>query len=295
MRRILVAVRQPSAPPSDALIKAAQLARGLRAELRLFHAIELPMLADAYSDDQRRLGDDEDSIRRQLQRDLEALAMPLRAQGLTVEVAAEWDFPASEAILRHAWHCKSDLLVIGQSPRARMHSTVAQLIRRSPGSVLLVKTPAPYQAPVVLAAVNARRTPRPLHDLDGRIYDMAQSMGKALKGSWIIVKTRRWPGWQRARAPGVAAVPRITGRPGPAILDVARLQKAQIIVMGASTRSLAMRLIPHGSPEQIIERAPMDVLVIKPESFGRHFSSQVRGAHILSVGTPTVGWRDPGF
>lgn len=306
IRRILVAVSQPSAAPSNALIKAAQLAQALKAELLLFHAIEIPLLADAYNDDQRRLGEDQDNIRHQLLHELEALALPLRAQGLTTGVAAEWDFPAGEAVLRHAAHSNSDLLVIGQSAHARTHSTVAQLIHCSPGSVLLVKTPTPYEAPVVLAAVSAHRTPGRPQGLDGQVYNVAQSMGKALRGSWSVVKVRRWPGWQRGREAGLRAVlplpgfapravRRATGRPCRAILDVARMEKAQIIVLGASGTSAAMGLMPHSTLQQIIERAPQDVLVIKPESSGRHFSSRVRGANILSVGTPPVGWHGPGL
>src|SRR5579863_7313782 len=49
IRRILVAVRDPAAGMTPAVVKAAQLARALRAELELFHGITTPLYVDAYS------------------------------------------------------------------------------------------------------------------------------------------------------------------------------------------------------------------------------------------------------
>ena len=46
IRRILVAVKNPSAKNSPAVIKGAQLARALNAELILFHAISVPLYVD---------------------------------------------------------------------------------------------------------------------------------------------------------------------------------------------------------------------------------------------------------
>ena len=46
IRRILIAVREPGAGDFPAAYKAAQLARGLNAELCLFHAIATPIYAE---------------------------------------------------------------------------------------------------------------------------------------------------------------------------------------------------------------------------------------------------------
>src|SRR5579871_70775 len=52
IRRILVAVRDPAAGMTPAVVKAAQLARALRAELELFHGITTPLYVDRGHRDQ---------------------------------------------------------------------------------------------------------------------------------------------------------------------------------------------------------------------------------------------------
>lgn len=41
---------------------------------------------------------------------------------------------------------------------------------------------------------------------------------------------------------------------------------------------------------QIIEHAAQDVLIVKPDSLGLHFSTRVRGAHILFTAMPPIGY-----
>ncbi len=53
----------------------------------------------------------ENSRRAHYLKRLEALAAPLRATGLKVSVAAEWDFPVHEAVVRRARQSGADLIV----------------------------------------------------------------------------------------------------------------------------------------------------------------------------------------
>ena len=46
IRRILVAVKDPTAKSQPAVMKAAQLARALGAELELFHSISTPFYVE---------------------------------------------------------------------------------------------------------------------------------------------------------------------------------------------------------------------------------------------------------
>jgi hypothetical protein len=73
-----------------------------------------------------------------------------------VKVAADWDFPAHEAIVRHARRHKIDLIVAECHAGRRttpwlLHLTDWELLRTSPVPVLLVKTGASWQDLKVLA------------------------------------------------------------------------------------------------------------------------------------------------
>src|SRR5579862_8353210 len=99
IRRILVAIKDPTTPTPPSAIKAAQLAHAWNAELVLFHAIDPPLYAEAYSDGNRALGEDEESIRGHFLHNLTAQVAGIPSHGIAVSVAAEWDYPAHEAIL----------------------------------------------------------------------------------------------------------------------------------------------------------------------------------------------------
>jgi hypothetical protein len=73
IRRILVAVKDPSSKSLPAVTKAAQLARALGAELELFHSISTPLHVDAYPSTEP-LSDIARAIRRKCLKDLEVVA-----------------------------------------------------------------------------------------------------------------------------------------------------------------------------------------------------------------------------
>src|SRR3954470_18331912 len=99
IRRILVAIKDPAARALPAVNKAAQIAKGLNAQLTLFHDIATPLYAEAW---QGRDGDIR-SWQREIQtarrEQLERIAGRVRKHGIDVDVAADWDFPPYEAII----------------------------------------------------------------------------------------------------------------------------------------------------------------------------------------------------
>jgi hypothetical protein len=105
IRRILVAVKDPSLKSLPAVTKAAQLARALGAELELFHRISTPLYVDAYSLSEPLL-DIERTIRRKCLEELEVVATSVRRKDLKVAVSAEWDYPIYEAVVRRAGRVK---------------------------------------------------------------------------------------------------------------------------------------------------------------------------------------------
>lgn len=316
IRRILVAIKDPTACTPPSILKAAQLARAWHAELVLFHAIDLPLYAEAYREGNRDIGEDEDAIRANFLHNLTAQGASVRSQGIEVSVAAEWDYPAHEAVLRHAQRIGADLIVTERHPHDTpwgLHTTDWELLRLSAKPVLLVKQSRPYERPVVLAAVDPLHRHAKPEDLDTEIGALAQSLSAALEGACHIVyaiagtaglkfeqiagTTTATPVVDSKRAKAQAALDRLlhslqfapetvqlkVARPAQAILESVGKLDAGILVMGAVSRSGLKRLIIGNTAEQVIDRASCDVLVVKPRTFGIHFARRVRGANLLTA------------
>ena len=163
IRRILVAIKDYEAKPTPALVKGAQLARALGAHLELFHGISNPLYVDGHRSFNVELSRVEHEVRSGILTRLETMAEKLRCDDIKLTVAAEWDFPAYEAIVRRAQQIQADLIVADQhAGRHRaaglLHLTDWELLRLSPVPVLLVKTSGAYRRPVVLAALDPGHT-----------------------------------------------------------------------------------------------------------------------------------------
>jgi nucleotide-binding universal stress UspA family protein len=171
IRRILVAVKEPAARATPAAVnKAVQLARALGARLELFHALTAPIYADTFIYGDRSFSDVTARCSSRPLTRLERLATRLKGHGrqrrLKISVAAEWDSPAYEAIIRRAQTSKADLIVAERHAgrhiaAALLHLNDWELLRLSPVPVLLVKSPRVYDRPVVLAAVDPSHQSRP--------------------------------------------------------------------------------------------------------------------------------------
>jgi universal stress protein E len=320
IHRILVAIKDPTTAASPSIMKAAQLAGAWDAELVLFHAIDMPLCPEAYNSENRDLGDDEESIRTHVLHNLNAQAAQVQDRGLAISVAAEWDYPAHEAVLRHAQHIGADLIVTerhthGTRTSWGLHSTDWELLRLSPKPVLLVKNARGYERPVVLAAVDPLHQHAKPADLDTEIGTLAAALSATLQGTCHIVyampgtaglkfeqiagATVATPVVDPERAEAQAALDQLlqslpfapkgvkvqVGSPTEAILETSRTLHASILVMGAVSRSGLKRLMVGNTAEQVIDQVACDLLVVKPKSFGLHFSPRVRGAQMLP---PTI-------
>lgn len=324
IRSILVAVKDPDAKVLPAVDKAAQLARAFGARLDLFHSITEPVLADTYlyaNGEFRKFR--HETLTRRRER-LEALARPLRESGLDVRVSADWDFPAHEAIVRHARRHKHGLIV-AECHRGRriapwlLHLTDWELLRISPVPVLLVRSGATWQDLNVLAAIDpAHRFAKPAK-LDSRILSTAASFAKALNGtlhvahSYIPVPAGTVPmlggasalvigqiaegSEKRATAAFAEAIaayrlPKsrqhlVQGLPVDTLPEVAREIQSGLVVMGAVSRSGLKRMLIGNTAEQLLSKLRCDVLVVKPAEFKASISPRRRGMHF--IGLPGVG------
>src|SRR5579872_6558850 len=110
-RKILVAVKNPRQKSEPAILKAAQLAGALGAEIELYHAIDMSIDVDQIA----LAGEDPQEFQRNLceqhTTQLESIAKRLRLDGLRVSVVVEWDYPVFEAVVRRASDTQAGLIV----------------------------------------------------------------------------------------------------------------------------------------------------------------------------------------
>jgi universal stress protein E len=327
IRRILVAVRALDAKAVPAVLKAAQIARACGARIELYHGLDTPVYADLDGLEARGPAAVERDLQQRALRRLDAIANRLRRQSIKVSVAAEWDFPAYEAIIRRALRIKADLIIAsghaGRHPLpALMRLTDWELIRLSPVAVLLVKTPRPYRRPTVLAALDPSHAHAKPLQLDRQILRYSRALSQALQGSLHAVHAfarvrasslpeegitpallnqveqqqqgRAQSGFDRLlRNSQIAPARRhlIARDPVDGIAEVAGRTRSAVVVMGAVSRSGIRRLLIGNTAERILDQLRCDVLVVKPLKFRNRVPPAVRGARWLaSMPSDSLGY-----
>jgi universal stress protein E len=318
IRRILVAVKDPSAKSLPAVEKAAQLAHVFGADLELFHGIAERLSADAYIYQEGGLAGAERSMRSRYRAGLESVADRLRESGLRVNVTAEWDFPVYEAIVRRARRAKTDLIVAECHAGKRvapwlLHVTDWELLRTSPIPVLLVKNAKPYRRPLILAALDPSHVFSKPVKLDEVILRAAGAFARALRGSLhamhayspvpiavapvggaeAIVAMEALPALEAKARKALdravrGKVPRarqhlVADVAVEAIPETARQTGAALVVMGAVSRSGLKRLFIGNTAERILNELTCDVLVVKPARFVTHVARKGRGVRITAT------------
>ncbi|MCU0759826.1 MAG: universal stress protein [Steroidobacteraceae bacterium] len=318
IRRILVAVKDPSARRQAAVEKAAQLATGLGVPLELFHALSEPLYVDAALMAGKPLKQLENEWRgRNLER-LEKLAEGLRADGLAVSTACEWDHPAFEAVIRRAQRSRSDLIVAERHATRHLAPWLLrfndwELLRRSPVPVLLVKSGAAWDRPAVLAAIDPAHAYAKPAKLDAAILGLGGAVAKALGGKLHAVHAfvptlldvrnldlddpnlsatiearaaaQARAAFDKALAGSDVPAPRrhlLARHPVDAIPEAAKQVGAGLVVMGAVSRSGLKRLIVGDTAEQILDSLARDVLVVKPAHFKARVPSRRRGVQMIA-------------
>jgi universal stress protein E len=321
IRRILVAVKNPAARTLPAVNKAAQIAKGLGAQLTLFHDIATPVYAEALQ------GRDIDlkSLQRELQtarrEQLEKLAARVRKHGIDVDVAADWDFPPYEAIIRKALRIDADLLVVenhhgsGKHPaRWLLAYTDWELLRLCPIPVLLVKNRRLYHRPRVLAAIDPAHARAKPGNLDKQILRAGATLVHALHGELHALhafspalpivpampdapladlasdRNERERAARRAverMVDGFDVQPShchlVEGRPTEAIPRAARRERGAILAMGIVSRSGLKRFFIGNTAESVMDAVQSDLLVVKPADFDPRVPRTGRGVQILSM------------
>jgi len=291
-RRILIAVRDPARVPRAQLRKAARIARLTGASVELFHAIGAARMPGP------------DPIQVKARRGLERLSRLPCFGGLRVKTEMVWDYPPHEAVIRRVLESGADFVVAASAThrlgqRLFLTNNDWELIRYCPVPILLVKSARDYTRPAVLAAVD------PFHEhakpaaLDSRLLGSGTAIARLLRGSLhvfhaylplvfnMIVPMDQGPMWlpREAEEAHAAAIRRAfirlaeaAGVPGErrhlVIGDVTdrlaatvRRIHADIVVMGAVSRSGLKRLFIGSTAERVLDSLRCDVLIVKPRGF----------------------------
>lgn len=313
-RRVLFAIRNPESKKQPGLAKAIQVARAMDASIELFHA-----LTGAVFIDLGQYGKDSaDASREQLEGEARIHLLRhcavARKHGLEASSTVEWDYPAHEAIVRRAQTLGADLIIAECHRGARtqpwmFHLTDWELLRTSPVPVLLLRGSRPYHRPLVLAAVDPAHAHAKPAKLDERIFAAATEMSKGLSGKLHVVHAnypsivgtsptvgRTWATLSfeelkeqerqafddfRARA----QIPRtrahlLEGNPAEEIPRFARQMGADLLVMGALSRSGLQRIFIGNTAERILGALACDVLVVKPAEFASRVGRAPRGMRV---------------
>lgn len=304
IRRILVAIKDPSVRAIPAVEKGIQLARQFGASLELFHAIATHVYTSFGLED-AELAEFRRARLERSQSQLEAIAARARKEGVKARAVAEWDYPPHEAIVRQAQRMKADLIVAECHAGKRvapllLRLTDWELLRLSPVPVLLVKSRKAYSRPTLLAAVDPTHANAKPARLDEEILAAATAFRQALRGSLHVAHaffpipddvtptellnedaTQRIE--ERARTKARARLDATLKRaelrlsrshrhllnqhPVNSIPQLARKVRSDIVVMGAISRTGIKRFLIGNTAERIIDDLACDVLVVKPKDF----------------------------
>ena len=320
IRRILVAIKNPAARALPAVHKAAQIAKGLNAQLTLFHDIATPLYAEAWHGRDVDVKSWQREVQTARREQLEKLAARIRKHGVDVDVAADWDYPPYEAIIRKAQRISADLVVIenhhgtGRHPaRWLLSYTDWELLRLCPMPVLLVKNRRLYHRPRVLAAIDPSHALAKPANLDRQILRAGAQLVHALRGELHALHAyfpalpvapampdgpvavddshadlERTARRQLQRAvDGFDVKPShchlVEGRANDAIPRTAKRERSAIIAMGVVSRSGLRRFFIGNTAEFVMDAVTADILVVKSADFESRVPRAGRGVQILSL------------
>jgi universal stress protein E len=304
-------VIDPTATSQPALDRIAHLPRPVTAQVMLLVCDYEPPLGSGHGVPAEVLAAARASVLARHRRRLEALAAPLIAQGLTVHTDARWDHPLHEAIIRKAIEWGADLVVKDTHHhsvlrRSLFSNTDWNLIRYCPMQLLLVKPRTIGHIPCVVAAVDPLHPREAEAALDDRIVASANELAHLFAGQTHLLHTFDVPPGVVTSADGlivpialppakIAAeleknctetvralgkkhgIPRervyvLQGHTRELLVSSTDELRADVVVMGAISRSALERLFVGSTAEAVLDKLHCDVLIVKSASHSRHLS-----------------------
>lgn len=302
--RNILAIVDPTAQVHPAVDKAALLAEKLGARLELY-ACDTKASRDVRIAEHARSHSKEPFVVN-LKSSLEQLAKPLRERGLDVATEVECADPLHAALIDRARRTTADLIVKDThhhslAKRTFLTNTDWHLIRGCPIPLLLTKPNGWAGVPRVFAAVDPGHTNDKPALLDNRIMDYASLFAKRLGGELHLLHVYLPASIIAAAASGGPPAPipisaqelareeeqkrellrdliteyRVAdenvhlkvGGPAAVLPRMAGALRADIVAMGAISRSGLKRVFIGSTAEDVLEHLPCDALIVKPPDF----------------------------
>lgn len=318
IRKILIAVKNPDARRQPGVEKAIDIARRLGASVELFHAISSPVYLELEPLTGQSVAEIEREALALRRERLEKIAARGRKTGVKIKSTVEWDFPPHEAIVRRARQASADLIIAECHEGRRLkpwllHLTDWELLRISHLPVLLLKNTRRWRQPTILAAVDPSHAHAKPAKLDAAIVARTRDLTRYLRGSLELMHANFPTGFtistgdpatdasmieaiyeqqkERSRKEfqafaEKARIPRASRHlvdtdPLFAIPHVARKLGADLVVMGAVSRSGLKRVFIGNTAERVLGALPCDVLVVKPARSAPRVARKARGARLV--------------
>jgi universal stress protein E len=304
LKSITVAVSDPFRTQQLAATKAAAIAMKCGARLTLLNTFILPQpMPDVPLGDSKSMLEATVRVRK---RSLRKIAAELgRKTGLTIRCEVHWDYPPHEAIVRHVLEKKPDLLVADSQRHNRLLRLVLantdwELIRNCPCPLWFVRSPKLSVKPKLLVAVDPAHSRAKPARLDDYLLQTANAVAHGIDGTVEIAHAYLQPR-KIVLGPSVGpitvplspedqlahfarikkSVDKIAdkysvasgsrhikaGIPHETLVKLSATLKANVLVMGAVSRSAIDRLFIGSTAERVIDHVDCDVLVVKPAGF----------------------------
>jgi universal stress protein E len=303
IKKILIAVADPSVRTNKAVKRGLEIAEKTGASVELFCSVSL---TGSYGDISR--AESREFARALLtarQLEMESLCARLRRVMPQIGGSVQLDYPPHEAIVRQALRSRADIVLI----EAHKHNVFARLllsqtdfalIRECPAPLLIVKGGRPHRGGAVLAALDPWHAAGKPASLDKRIIEAARvlidSLGGKLHSAHVyaplisfitgsiggpalpavpLPEERRYAQTTRRRFTEVSAAYGIapknahlrSGDPAYELPRLAKSLKANTLVMGAVSRSTLKRIFIGNTSERVLDSLSCDVLIVKPPGF----------------------------
>jgi universal stress protein E len=288
LKKIIVVI-EPDQDHQPALEKALFLTKLADCDLELALAEYNPFLEDGYfyepklAQQMRR----EHSEARMAQ--LEALAQPLRDQGLYVTAWTSWSNPPIKEIVARVSEVEASLVIKatkkhGRLARYFMSNEDWELVRYCPAPLLLIKDHAWRANPRLIAAVDPEQLRNKPADLDAKILATTTDLARLLSGTIELYHSTWKPPMatlypfdddegraekamgELAKAHGIDPehVHCIDENIHISLPQLAERLEASIVVMGAISRSRLDRILVGNTAEKLIDELDCEVLIVKP-------------------------------
>jgi universal stress protein E len=286
----ILVVIDPTAEEHPAFDRARQVAGQAGMSIQLFICDYRPHILGATFLDSKRLELAKQSfIAKHLER-LDQIAQIGRDRGVDVHAGAAWDRPLFEGIIRQALEIDAryvfkDTHFHAAVSRALFTNTDWRLIQSCPAPLWLVKPGRTFERPAILASVDPMHEHDTTAALDARLLSDAFELAGRLDGTVDVFHA--YNPFERPEDPGkpearhaaalndLAAQFQVAsehvhlqaGNTTDLLPAMAAEKPCDLVVMGAVSRSRLERAIVGSTAENVLDRLPCDVLVIKPKGY----------------------------